>query len=106
MSAAPAMLINGVAGSQVAALDRGLQYGDGLFETARWEQGRLRWFDRHLARLGAGCARLGIAMPDAALLRSEAAAIVRAAMKRRRASSVPMTGRPHRAQSFGSDFRP
>jgi 4-amino-4-deoxychorismate lyase len=75
MNAVPAMLVNGVAGSQVAALDRGLQYGDGLFETVRCEQGRLRWFGRHLARLAAGCERLGIAMPDGALLHSEAAAV-------------------------------
>ena len=75
MSTAAPMLINGVAGSQVPALDRGLQYGDGLFETVRCEQGGLRWFGRHLARLGAGCERLGIAMPDGALLRSEAAAV-------------------------------
>jgi 4-amino-4-deoxychorismate lyase len=78
MSAVPPMppiLVNGVAGSQVAAMDRGLQYGDGLFETVRCEQGRLRWFEHHLARLGAGCERLGIAMPDAAVLRSEATAM-------------------------------
>ncbi len=75
MSAAPAMLVNGVAGSQVAALDRGLQYGDGLFETVRCEQGRLRWFERHLARLAAGCGRLGIAVPDGAMLRAEATAV-------------------------------
>jgi 4-amino-4-deoxychorismate lyase len=75
------MLVNGVAGSQVAALDRGLQYGDGLFETVRCEQGGLRWFGRHLARLAAGCERLGIAMPDAAVLRAEAA-VVAAGMPR------------------------
>jgi 4-amino-4-deoxychorismate lyase len=75
MSAAPTMLVNGAAGTQVAALDRGLQYGDGLFETVRCEQGRLRWFERHLARLAAGCERLGIAMPDGAVLCSEATAV-------------------------------
>ncbi len=69
------MLINGQPGTQVSAFDRGLQYGDGLFETLRWEQGRLRWFERHLARLALGCERLGISLPDPALLRAEAAAL-------------------------------
>ncbi|MDE2221161.1 MAG: aminodeoxychorismate lyase [Gammaproteobacteria bacterium] len=78
-----ATLVNGVPGAQVSAFDRGLHYGDGLFETLRCEQGRVRWFDRHLARLGAGCMRLGIAMPDAALLRSEVeAAVAEAGMER------------------------
>jgi 4-amino-4-deoxychorismate lyase len=66
------MLINGQPGTQVSALDRGLQYGDGLFETLRWELGRLRWFERHLARLVLGCERLGIPLPEPKLLRAEA----------------------------------
>ena len=75
MSEPAATLVNGVPGTQVSVLDRGLQYGDGLFETMRLEQGRLRWFERHMARLREGCARLGIAMPDAALLQAEATAV-------------------------------
>jgi 4-amino-4-deoxychorismate lyase len=66
------MLVNGLPGTQVSAHDRGLQYGDGLFETVRWEQGRLRWFERHMARLELGCRRLGIPAPDAERLRAEA----------------------------------
>jgi 4-amino-4-deoxychorismate lyase len=66
------MLINGLPGTQVSANDRGLQYGDGLFETLRWEQGRLRWFERHMARLRHGCQRLGIPPPNADRLRAEA----------------------------------
>jgi 4-amino-4-deoxychorismate lyase len=66
------MLVNGLPGTQVSAHDRGLQYGDGLFETLRWEQGRLRWFERHMARLRHGCQRLGIPPPNADRLRAEA----------------------------------
>ena len=51
--------------------DRGLQYGDGLFETVTCLGGRPRWFDRHLARLAHGCERLGMPAPDGALLRAE-----------------------------------
>ena len=71
------MLVNGQPGQRLSALDRGLHYGDGLFETLRCEQGRVCWFERHLARLGRGCGILGIAMPDAAALRAEAESQVR-----------------------------
>ncbi|HLQ12176.1 MAG TPA: aminodeoxychorismate lyase [Steroidobacteraceae bacterium] len=71
-----AALVNGLPQAVVSVHDRGLQYGDGLFETFRCEQGRVRWFERHLARLGAGCARLGIPRPDGEVLRREAESLV------------------------------
>ena len=43
--------------------DRGLQYGDGLFETIAVRQGQPRLLDRHLARLANGCERLGLPYP-------------------------------------------
>jgi 4-amino-4-deoxychorismate lyase len=71
----PWALVDGQAGEQLSIRDRGLHYGDGLFETVRREGGRLRWFDRHLERLALGCERLGLAPPDAGLLRAEADAV-------------------------------
>jgi 4-amino-4-deoxychorismate lyase len=59
------------------ALDRGLEYGDGLFETIAVVEGRPRLLARHLARLAAGCGRLGIEMPPAAPLAAELAAAAR-----------------------------
>ena len=47
----------------VAADDRGIAYGDGLFETMRVHAGGIPWLDRHWARLQAGAARLAIALP-------------------------------------------
>ena len=44
--------------------DRGLAYGDGLFETMRASSGRLPWWRQHAARLARGAAVLGIPMPD------------------------------------------
>jgi 4-amino-4-deoxychorismate lyase len=76
-AAPPAALIDGLPGEAVALQDRGLHYGDGLFETLRWERGQLRWFGRHMARLEQGCERLGIAAPDRALLRAEAESLTR-----------------------------
>ena len=45
----------------VAVTDRGLAYGDGLFETLRVVSGRPVLFEAHLARLAASAAHLGIA---------------------------------------------
>lgn len=52
----------------VESIDRGLAYGDGLFETMRACRGTLPWWPRHHARLLAGAARLGIPMPEGARL--------------------------------------
>lgn len=63
-----ALLVNGVASADpshaIAVDDRGLQYGDGLFETALLIDGRVRFLDAHLDRLFRDCERLGIAAPE------------------------------------------
>lgn len=56
--------------------DRGLAYGDGLFETIAVRAGSPVLLDRHLARLGEGCARLLIDL-DLALVRAELLAFSR-----------------------------
>jgi 4-amino-4-deoxychorismate lyase len=66
------MLINGQAAAHVSAEDRGLHYGDGVFETLAVRDGRPLLWERHLQRLHAGCARLGIPAPADALLAAEA----------------------------------
>ena len=54
--------------------DRGLNYGDGLFETVALRQGEPQHWDLHYARLVDGAARLGIDCPASALLRQDVAA--------------------------------
>ncbi len=44
-------------------LDRGLHYGDGVFETLAVIDGRVRHLERHVQRLQRGLARLGIDFP-------------------------------------------
>lgn len=63
--------INGRRGTRLDVRDRGLQYGDGLFETMRVRSGAVRLLDHHLARLQAGCALLGIDGPPPRALRRE-----------------------------------
>ncbi|QNP41013.1 aminodeoxychorismate lyase [Lysobacter solisilvae (ex Woo and Kim 2020)] len=60
----------------VAPDDRGLAYGDGLFETMRAARGEVPWWDAHCERLQAGVRRLGMVLPDIGLLRAEAAALL------------------------------
>lgn len=69
------VLINGLQPTDrahaLAIDDRGLQYGDGLFETALLTGGRIRYLEDHLQRLETGCQRLGIACPERATLLKE-----------------------------------
>jgi 4-amino-4-deoxychorismate lyase len=65
------VLINGKAADCVASTDRGLLYGDGLFETIAVIDGSMRHWPRHLSRLRAGCNRLGIQAFDGAELAHE-----------------------------------
>lgn len=68
-----AVLIDGAPGERLPVSDRGLSYGDGLFETLALADGGPCLWERHLERLDAGCCRLGIAAPDPGLLRLETA---------------------------------
>lgn len=63
-------LVNGHPGSLISVGDRGLAYGDGLFETIRVAGGRATLLDLHLNRLGQGMAVLRFDL-SLALLRNE-----------------------------------
>jgi len=76
MTAALAGWIDGVRGDTLPADDRGLHYGDGLFETIGVRAGIARFLEAHLARLASGCARLGIRFDSMAELRAEIATAV------------------------------
>lgn len=52
--------VNGQPADSLALADRGLAYGDGLFETLKVQGGRAVLLERHLARLQEGCQRLKI----------------------------------------------
>ncbi len=65
------VLIDGVQTGMVPVWDRGLGYGDGLFETVLISRGAPCQWSRHLARLALGCGRLGIQTPSARCLEDE-----------------------------------
>jgi 4-amino-4-deoxychorismate lyase len=66
------ILVNGQPGDTLPVQDRGLAYGDGLFETLAVRDGQPLHWDRHMARLAEGCARLDLPAPDTALWLAEA----------------------------------
>jgi 4-amino-4-deoxychorismate lyase len=57
------ILVNGIAANSVAASDRGLNYGDGVFRTMTMRGGKVLHWPLHLAKLQADCLRLDIACP-------------------------------------------
>lgn len=63
-------LVNGQR-TGVDPADRGLAYGDGLFETMAAHDGRIRWLDLHLERLEHGCRRLEIPPPERRVVAEE-----------------------------------
>jgi 4-amino-4-deoxychorismate lyase len=66
-------LVNGQP-SGVDPADRGLAYGDGLFETMAARDGSVRWLELHLDRLIDGCHRLAIPPPERSVIEAEVAA--------------------------------
>ncbi|MFL6601170.1 MAG: aminodeoxychorismate lyase [Steroidobacteraceae bacterium] len=78
MSATPAVvLVNGVRDAGVSAQDRGVHFGDGLFETIACVKGRPRFLPLHLERLEFGCERLAIAAPNLEEIRAEVVQLAR-----------------------------
>ena len=65
------MLIDGEPLQSIAATDRALHYGDGVFETIAVLAGRPRLWQAHMVRLLQGCERLAIPPPDLQRLADE-----------------------------------
>ena len=65
------ILVNGKPEDRISVSDRGLQYGDGLFETIAYRSGIAEFLNAHLERLSLGCERLAIPFQQLDQLRSE-----------------------------------
>ena len=55
--------------------DRGLAYGDGLFETMRVHRGGVPWWEAHWTRLARGAGRLRIPLPPRMVVEAELAKV-------------------------------
>jgi len=65
------ILINGQYQNHISALDRGLHYGDGVFETLKVIKGHPLRLQQHLQRLQHGCERLRIPQPPLSVIMDE-----------------------------------
>lgn len=79
------MLVNGEYRDFISVTDRGLQYGDGLFETIEVQNGVALFLDQHLDRLQKGCSKLHIPAPSAELIKYD----VQSLLKKAQLSSHP-----------------
>jgi 4-amino-4-deoxychorismate lyase len=80
--------------------DRGLHYGDGLFETIACVGGRPRFLAEHLERLAGGCARLAIRFAAFEALRGEVTRL--AAASERAIIKVLVTRGPATARGYAA----
>jgi len=71
------ILVNGTASEVVPALDRGLAYGDGLFESIRFVGDRAPLWSRHMQRLHESCRWMRMPEPDPEQLWIEALQVSR-----------------------------
>jgi len=58
----PLICVNNQLCEDVYACDRGFSFGDGVFETLRWQGGSAPLLNYHLERLELGCQRLAISL--------------------------------------------
>ena len=81
-------LINGKFSETISVLDRGLAYGDGLFETMSWryiKQNKriaVEFWKRHLKRIKIGCEKLQIKFPSEKKLEGYKKTILLASFKK------------------------
>lgn len=64
-------LVNGECIDTININDRGLQYGDGLFETMAVHNGKIPLWESHWQRLCLGCKKLSINLPNKNIIESE-----------------------------------
>ena len=69
-------LIDGEISSLVPVSNRGLNYGDGLFETIAISNNQPQFWQLHMDRLSSGCQRLGLSMPSQSILLREVKTVI------------------------------
>lgn len=70
------IIINGKPENRINISDRGLQYGDGIFETIAYRNGKAEFLEAHLSRLSVGCQRLRIPFQQQTQLQKELAIVL------------------------------
>jgi 4-amino-4-deoxychorismate lyase len=70
-------LVNGQSCNEININDRGLHYGDGLFETIAIQNSKPLCCSEHLNRIQQGCIRLNIPVPDKKVLIDEVSSLIK-----------------------------
>jgi len=65
------VLVNGENITTINVFDRGLQYGDGLYETMAVRNGKIHLWETHWQRLTDGCEKLSITLPNKEVIEKE-----------------------------------
>ena len=63
--------------ARISVFDKGLQYGDGVFETMRAYRGKIFLFEEHMERLTNGARILRITPPEAKILKKKALRVLK-----------------------------
>jgi len=98
-------LINGEQVSAVSCQDRGLQFGDGLFETIAVLDGEIMHWSKHWQRLSSGCERLFISSPDESILVQEIRSLIDSKLQKQVIKLIYTRGESERGYKFG-DIKP
>jgi len=104
------ILVNGKLQDSLSVLDRGLAYGDGLFETIAVRNNQPLLLDLHWQRLESGCYRLKIPFPEIALFMDDIERLLAHAEDAQKLSSVikitVTRGTGGRGYRFEPDLKP
>ncbi|MBT3505550.1 MAG: aminodeoxychorismate lyase [Piscirickettsiaceae bacterium] len=85
------VLINGKNNDKVSVFDRGLQYGDGVFETIAYRNGKPEFLEQHLERLFTSCDLLSINFKQQDELLSELALVCEALQQEQAVIKITVT---------------
>lgn len=97
--------VDGQVSNAIPVDDRGLQFGDGVFETIAIYRGQPLLLDAHLARMADGCRRLGFEPPPPGPVERDLAGLC-AGSERAIAKLIVTRGSGPRGYRAGADIRP
>ncbi|SEA40316.1 aminodeoxychorismate lyase [Alkalimonas amylolytica] len=100
------IIVNGKQQNQIDVKDRGLCYGDGLFETIKVQDGVPKLWGMHLDRLITGCSRLRIPVPDSEGLRSDVDKVIHASGPNLVLKLIVTRGVSQRGYAYSGEEKP
>ena len=94
------VLINGIASEYLSAFDRGLHYGDGVFETIACVGNSAVFIQQHLNRMENGARKLNIPFPDRQLFLDDINCLLRGSNSNRIIKLILTRGRGKRGYRY------